>query len=143
MSFNQTFDERFGFDQAGINDSQPGDLYLGANQNTGELIGTLAPDRMAYGALVAPSFFEDDIDLYDLGVLAPGNYIIESQNFGWGQPSGPGGTVFRTAISNDNIDANGFGESILGTGRIEFTVDVAANYFFDCSAATESTPNTR
>lgn len=127
MTFNQTFDERFGFDQADFNEGQPGDQDLGANKGVGELIGTLAPDRMAYGALAAPSFLEEDSDLYDLGVLAPGNYTIDVQNFDWGNTS-TFGSVRRTSLSNDNIDANGFGETILGAGKIDFTVSEAANY---------------
>ena len=44
---------------------------------------SLAPNDIGYGALIPSSYYQSDIDVYDLGLLNAGTYVLDVDGVNW------------------------------------------------------------
>ena len=90
----------------------------------------LAPNTTGYGALVSPIYYQADTDVYDLGILDAGTYLIDVDGNNWD----PTNSYFQTGLTEFGVyDTTGIAKygnySFNEFADIEFTLDAQTQMY--------------
>jgi hypothetical protein len=84
----------------------------------------LPPDQTGYGALVSPVYYQTDVDVYDLGVLTPGTYVLDVDGYNWDSSNSYYGTGISEFGVYDHTGLAKYGEySFNEFNDVEFTIE--------------------
>ena len=93
MAYSSTVDERYG---GGIYSTSSG--YNDASNLLNEIF-VISEGGVAYGTNV-DAFFSADIDTYSLGILSPGEYIVDVDDYTWDYTNFEFGSVSTVQVFN-------------------------------------------
>src|SRR6056297_3236226 len=130
LGFLGTLDERFNIAAPGGRSAySPGELDFGSNINGNELVGELGEGARAFGALWAQPYTQDvDYDVFNLGPLDPGTYVLELERYNWGR-------FINEAVSGHDINVTVYGPGLSpwGEGPGTFTVTEPGSFWLRVS----------
>ena len=125
MAYSYNNDERFG---SRIIERGAGSRDASSSTDTAFW---LAPNTTGYGALVSPIWYQVDVDVYDLGILDAGTYLLDVNGYKWDSSNSIYGTAGLTefGVFDSSGVANYGHNSFTEFNDVEFTLDTKTQMY--------------